>query len=392
MICGRSDYREAAWEARTCPKDSGENGKAADEGGGCGPASPHHEGGSDVEVVRVGNLAFSHNRARKLLSYATFYAGAAWKALNGPRPDVVLTLTAPPGLAWIGWLLQRVCRCRHVVWEMDVYPDIAVALGMPAAGWLGWLLDYPRRRADAVIALGDCMKERLLRHGIPEERIHVVENWADGRKTYPVPFPANPPLRVLYPGNLGLAHEVATIRGAMERLAHDPKLHFDFVGGGPQRKELDEFCRRRGIGNVSFRPYVRREQMGAILAEGHIGLVTQKPATQGAVVPSKTYGLMAAGRPVLYIGPASATPALVVRRFDCGWQFECGDVDGVVGLLERLMKHPEEIREKGERGHRAFVEHYDMPAGVARICRVLGLEQLSQKPASPELTGSIHGS
>jgi hypothetical protein len=101
---------------------------------------------------------------------------------------------------------------------------------------------------------------------------------------------------------------------------------------------------------------------------------------------------MAAGRPVLYIGPAAATPARVVRRFDCGWQFECGDVDGVVGLLEQLVKHPEQIREKSERGHRAFGDHYDMPAGVAQICRVLGLEQLSQEPTQPELTAGIHES
>jgi glycosyltransferase involved in cell wall biosynthesis len=305
---------------------------------------------------------------------------------------VVLTLTAPPGLAWIGWLLQRVRESRHVTWEMDVYPDIAVALGMPAFGWLGGLLDYPRRRADAVIALGDCMKALLIRHRIPEGRIRVVENWADGRKIHPMPFPERSPLRILYSGNLGLAHDVATIRGAMERLADDPRFYFDFAGGGPERKELDDFCRQRGIGNVSFRPYVRREQLGQSLAEGHIGLVTQKPATLGAVVPSKTYGLMAAGRPVLYIGPAAATPARVVRRFDCGWQFECGDVDGVVGLLERLVKHPEEMREKGERGHRAFVEHYDMPAGVARICRVLGLEDRSPDQVQPELTEGIHGS
>jgi glycosyltransferase involved in cell wall biosynthesis len=256
---------------------------------------------------------------------------------------------------------------------MDVYPDIAVALGMPAIGRLGWFLDYPRRRADAVIALGDCMEERLLRRGILEDRIHVVENWADGRRTCPLSFPPDLPLRILYSGNLGLAHDVATIRGAMERLANDPRFHFDFAGGGPQRKELHEFCRNRGIENVSFRPYVLRDQLGASLAAGHVGLVTQNPATLGAVVPSKTYGLMAAGRPVLYIGPATATPALVTRRFDCGWQFECGDVDGVVGLLERLVTHPEEIRQKGERARRAFVEHYDMPAGVARICRVLGL-------------------
>jgi glycosyltransferase involved in cell wall biosynthesis len=257
---------------------------------------------------------------------------------------------------------------------MDVYPDIAVALGMALPGWLGGVLDYPRRRADAVIALGDCMKARLLRHEIPEERIHVVENWADGRKICPLPFPEDPPLRILYSGNLGLSHDVATTRGVMERLAGHPGFHFDFAGGGPQRKELDDFCRRRAIRNASFRPYVRHEQLGASLAEGHIGLVTQKPATLGAVVPSKTYGLMAAGRPVLYIGPAAATPAILIRRFDCGWHFECADVEGVVGLLMHLLAHPEEIYEKGECGRKAFLEHYDKPAGVARICRALGLE------------------
>jgi glycosyltransferase involved in cell wall biosynthesis len=158
----------------------------------------------------------------------------------------------------------------------------------------------------------------------------------------------------------------------MERLAGDPRFHFDFAGGGPQRKELDEFCRRRGIANVSFRPYVMREHLGGSLAEGHIGLVTQKPATLGAVVPSKTYGLMAAGRPVLYVGPAAATPAKVISRFDCGWNFECGDVDGVVELLQYLVNHPEEIRAKGERGRRAFLEYYDLPLGVSRISEILG--------------------
>ena len=380
VICGQNDYGAACSKDRIWARSSVKEGRASVQGAGRRPGNPC-VGPSDIAFVRVGHLAFSHSKARKLLSYATFYAAATWKALSGSRPDVVLTLTAPPGLAWIGWLLQRVGGCRHVVWEMDVYPDIAVALGMPLSGWLVGLLDYPRRRADAVIALGDCMKARLLRHGIPEERIHVVENWADGRKICPLPFPEHPPLRILYSGNLGLAHDLATITGVMERLADHPGFHFDFAGGGPQRKELDDLCRRRAIGNASFRPYVRHEQLGASLAEGHIGLVTQKPATLGAVVPSKVYGLMAAGRPALYIGPAAATPALLIRRFDCGWHFECGDVEGVVGLLTHLLTHPEEIYEKGECGRKAFVEHYDKPAGVARICRVLGLETVEMRSA-----------
>lgn len=365
VICGASEY--VAGEAAAGQSSQREDSwTAGDRECLAGP------GRLDVTYVRT--AAFSQNRTKKLLSYATFYAGALWKALSTPNPDVIVTLTAPPGLAWIGWLLQRIRRCRHVAWEMDLYPDIAISLGIPVAGWTLGLLDFPRRRADALIALGDCMKARLLRHQVPEDRIVVAENWADGRIISPLPFPARKPLCVLYSGNLGLAHDVATIRGVMEQLAGQPDLLFVFAGGGLERRELIDFCRERGITNVSFRSYVRQQDLGASLAECHVGLVTQKPETLGAVVPSKTYGLMAAGRPVLYIGPAAATPALVIRRFDCGWQFECGDKAGVSALLTRLLDHPEEICSKGRNGREAFQENYDKPAGVSRVIRALGLE------------------
>lgn len=330
-------------------------------------------GSGTIRVVRVKTATFSQSKAKKLLSYATFYAGALWRALWIPKPDVVLTLTAPPGLAWIGWLVQRMRGCRHVAWEMDVYPDVAIALDIPVAAWTSRMLDFPRRRATAVIALGPCMRTRLLQHRIAEDRVVVAENWADGQSITPWPFPEQRPLRILYSGNLGLVHEVATIRAVMERLANSPDFLFIFAGGGMARRELTDFCQERGIENVSFLGYAPLQDLGASLAGGHVGLVTQQPSTIGAVVPSKIYGLMAAGRPVLFIGPAAATPALLIQRFDCGWHFDCGDKDGVRSLLVRLLDHPEEIREKGRNGREAFVESYDKPAGVARVINALGL-------------------
>lgn len=334
-------------------------------------------GGGTIRVVRVRTAIFSQSKAKKLLSYATFYAGALWRALWIPRPNIVLTLTAPPGLAWIGWLVQRIRGCRHVVWEMDVYPDVAIALDIPVAAWTSPMLDFPRRRADTVIALGPCMRTRLLQHRVAEDRIVVAENWADGRSIMPLPFPGKRPLRILYSGNLGLVHEVATIRAVMERLANSPDFLFIFAGGGMARRELTNFCRERGIENVSFLGYAPLQDLGASLAEGHVGLVTQQPSTVGAVVPSKIYGLMAAGRPVLFIGPAAATPALLIQRFNCGWHFNCGDEDGVRSLLMRLLEQPEEISEKGRNGRLAFVGSYDKPAGVARVMQALGLESKS---------------
>jgi glycosyltransferase involved in cell wall biosynthesis len=257
---------------------------------------------------------------------------------------------------------------------MDLYPDIAIALDIPIAAWTSRILDFPRQRADTIIALGDCMKTRLLQHRIPEDRISVAENWADGSSIFPRPFPEPPPIRILYSGNLGLAHDVATIRAVIKNLAGRPDLLFIFAGGGLVRRELIEVCQDRGLGNVSFQGYVRLQDLGASLAECHIGLVTQKPTTLGAIVPSKIYGLMAAGRPVLYIGPASATPAVLIQRFDCGWHFECGDEAGVAALLLQLLQEPKELRRKGQNGREAFIKNYDKPAGVARVMRAMGLE------------------
>ena len=180
-------------------------------------------------------------------------------------------------------------------------------------------------------------------------------------------------MRILYSGNLGLAHDVATIRAVIKNLASRPDLLFSFAGGGLARRELIEFCQDRRIENISFQGYVRLQDLGASLAECHIGLVTQKPKTLGAIVPSKIYGLMAASRPVLYIGPASATPAILIQKFDCGWQFDCGDEAGVAALLLRLLEDPEELHRKGQNGREAFIKNYDKPAGVARVMRAMGL-------------------
>lgn len=368
VICGATDYATGEEAARggTQPKDP-----ASVEKPGCGKSR------GEIRVARVTTAAFSQSKMRKLFSYATFYAGAVWSALRIPKPDVVVTLTAPPGLAWIGWLVKKIRGCRHVAWEMDLYPDIAIALGMPVASWTARMLDIPRRRADWVIAPGGCMKTKLLQHKIPEGRIIVAENWADGRMIFPLPFPSQRPLRVLYSGNLGLAHDVATIRAVMERLTNHPDFLFVFAGGGLERRSLIDYCQEYGIRNAVFESYVRLQELGASLANSHIGLVTQKTPTLGAVVPSKIYGLMAAGRPVLFIGPAAATPAILIRQFDCGWQFDCGDAAGVSTLLLHLLEHPEEFFRKGQNGRKAFIESYDKPAGVARVMRAMDLKAQS---------------
>jgi colanic acid biosynthesis glycosyl transferase WcaI len=331
-----------------------------------------------AKVHRVKSLQFVHNSIGRLLSYASFFVGSAFKGLRVPRPDVVLSLTTPPLLSLIGTLIQSVRGSRHFIWEMDVYPDVATDLEYVSPGGLveriiGVLADFSRRRSDGILALGSCMKDRLLRRKIAEDKIHITENWADSSAIKPAAWPSHRErLILLYSGNLGLAHDTDTIVGAMKIFKRDTKFRFVFAGGGPRRQQLETWCREQEIESAEFRSYSQRVDLGASLGSGHIGLVTQRAACLGSVVPSKFYGLLAAGRPVLFIGPRESTVAKAINRFKCGWHIECGDVEGLARLLNELECDRTKIVEAGRRARQALLDHYDLELGVSRICELLG--------------------
>ncbi len=345
-------------------------------------------GAPEVRNLRVQALPFGRSRVGRLLSYFSFYLLAAMRGLSLPRQDVIVTLTTPPLLPLLGTLLKAVRGSRHVLWEMDMYPDVATDLGYFARGGVadrivGRLADTSRRNADQIIALGECMRDRLLARHIPSERITVADNWADGRAITPLPrLGDRSELVLLYSGNLGLAHDLRTIADAMTALGADSRFRFIFVGSGGRRAELAAIVAAQDLGGVELRPYVQRESLSESLAGGDIGLVTQRDECCGSVVPSKVYGLMAAGRPILFIGPRAATPARIIERFGCGWHIPVGESTQLVALLDHLAAHPDEVAAAGARARQALLDHFDLSHGVARILAVLHAASPAIRPTA----------
>jgi glycosyltransferase involved in cell wall biosynthesis len=169
-----------------------------------------------------------------------------------------------------------------------------------------------------------------------------------------------------------MAHVVETIAGAISHFRNDARFQFTFAGSGVGREQLEKQCAAEGIRNVSFPGYADKAGMSAHLAQADIGLVTERPSCLGTVVPSKVYGLMAAGKPLLFIGPAEATPGLIIGRSQCGWQITPGDVPGLIALLEDLAVRGEAVRSYGRRAREVFDRDYDLPDGVARVAAALG--------------------
>jgi glycosyltransferase involved in cell wall biosynthesis len=331
-----------------------------------------------VQMCRVRTSRFSRGRVDRIVSYLSFYFFAVLRALTLPRPELVVTLTTPPLLSLLGTVLKTLRGCHHFIWEMDVYPDVAIDLNYFKAGGVidrvtGSLADYSRRHADGIIALGECMKQRLVDRGVDGRRIFVADNWADGTAIQPIPRSGDTSrLVLLYSGNLGLAHDVETLISTILQLKDDDRFRFLFIGSGSRLRELKSFVAAHDLRSVEIRPYVERASLGESLSAGDIGLVTQRDVCCGSVVPSKVYGLLAAGRPILFIGPRQATPASIIRQFNCGWHVDCGDVSALTELLLHLARHPEEVSLAGRNARGALLQHYDLPVGVERIASILG--------------------
>lgn len=350
-----------------------------------GDRLPDEEVHQGVKIRRVRATALGRaNHLVRSVDYSTYLAGALWPVIADARPDVIVALSTPPLIAALGLLAKSLRRTRLVYWVMDVYPQVAVHLGvLPedslAARGLGWLSRLLYARADAVVALDEAMKARLVAAGAQPERIEVIDNWCDGDEIRPLE-PASNPLRrelglgdaftVSYSGNLGLGHDFETITGAMERLAGE-NVHWLFIGDGPRRPALEAEVAARGLHRVTFLSPRPRAELPVSLTAAHASLVSLQPGLAGLLVPSKLYGILAAGVPVVYVGPPEGRVAGVIRDHGVGIAVDNGDADGLARGLLALRDGATGRAEMGRRARALFDGHFARARSIERHHQLL---------------------
>ncbi|MCX7140129.1 MAG: glycosyltransferase family 4 protein [Proteobacteria bacterium] len=338
-----------------------------------------------VEVHRVRTTRFGRDKlAGRALDYATFYLAAGWRLWRIARAgDVVVAKTDPPLISVVAAMVARWRGAKLVNWVQDVFPEVAEALGVraiagPQAGLLRRLRNAAFRSAAANVVLGKRMAGVVARAGAPnyreqarshKSRIHVIPNWADMEAIRPVAAADNP-LRgewgltdkfvACYSGNMGRAHEFDTILDAAGRLAASAdSIRFLFIGGGAQRQTVEDEVRRRGLSNVQFRPYQDRAGLSFSLCVGDVHLVSQRPEVEGYVFPSKLYGILAAGRPVVFIGDPQGEISLLVEGQKIGVAVRQGDAAELADQLIRIASNALLREGMGERARRLLCERFD---------------------------------
>jgi colanic acid biosynthesis glycosyl transferase WcaI len=229
------------------------------------------------------------------------------------------------------------------------------------------------RRADHVVALGPAMANALRARGVSPDRLTVIHNWSDASAIHPVPPESNPFLEehglngrhvILYSGNAGRAHTFKTLIDSMCALRGRDDIAFVFVGGGPRTLEIKNAVSRHELRNVTFLPYVPRERLHDSLSAATISIVTENPELVGLLVPSKAYGILASGRPILYVGSSDSDIALLIRELECGEVVGADDPDGLAAAIERLCGDALAREAMGRRARQAAIERFDRRHGV----------------------------
>jgi colanic acid biosynthesis glycosyl transferase WcaI len=328
-----------------------------------------------VQILRARGTSFSKRRfPGRASNYVTYFLSACYAGQRLARPDVVVAQTDPPIIGLAAWLAARRFGVPFVMAYKDIFPEVARLLedfhsdtvdrGLQAVNC------FLARRADRVVALGETMKKMLVEgKGANPARTVIIPDWADCDAIVPGPkqnaFTQAHGLAdrfvVMHSGNIGLSQNLEILIEAADRLRHVPEIVVVLVGEGVKKAALEE--QARGLSNVRFLPFQPKERLRESFAGADVFVVSLKAGMAGYIVPSKLYGILAAGRAYVAAVEESSEVAAITRRHGCGVVVSPGKANELADAVLKLYHERTLVRAMGESARAAALQ-FDRPRQV----------------------------
>lgn len=361
-----------------------------------------------VTIHRTRHSSFPKtSKIGKLANLLSFTASAYLRQRKRTAPDVVVAQTDPFFLPLLASHMQRRTGCRMIVTLQDIYPDVMVGVGLLREGrttrTIRSLLRRAYLRADRIVVLSRDMRDKCLGWGLPEEKLTIIPNWADTRAIHPRKernvFRAEHGLEqsfvVMYSGNLGYAHLLEPLLRAAKHLRSRPEIQFVLIGDGVQKPRLERMVAEEHLHNVRFLPYQPRDGLSQSLSAADVHFVSMHPQVADCLMPSKLYGILASGTPVIAACPPESELAELVEDLevgavcDPGAQLHPADDERLAcelaDRIAQLADRPEEARSMGARARLVAEQKLDRRIQTERFGRLLD-EVLGAMPVADPVT------
>ncbi|MCB0989672.1 MAG: glycosyltransferase family 4 protein [Acidimicrobiales bacterium] len=334
-----------------------------------------------TDVVDWGKITRLHpfpapdknNLIRRALSFGGFTALATLRSVWGSRADVVLAMSPPLTLGLAGWIASLTRRSPFVFNIQDVYPDVLVETGAVTSpkviGALSALEKFTYARADAVTVLSEDLRSNLAAKTDPA-KLEVIPNFvltddivpADRHNRYREELGVGDATVVMYAGNIGYSQPLELVVAAARAFSQRDDVHFVVNGGGSGRAAVEQAA--SGLRNITFVDLQPKERLPEVLAAGDIHLVLLKSGLSASSVPSKTYSVFAAGRPLIASVDEGSEVAKMVTEAGAGVAVPPENEQAFIEAVTTLVDDAQQRRAAG-RNARSYVEGLYSPAAIA---------------------------
>ncbi len=332
-----------------------------------------------IEILRARGTRFPKRRfVGRFINYVTYFASACWAGLRLQRPHVVVALTDPPIIGLAAYLAGLRFRAPLVISFRDIFPEVARLLEDFRSRRVEQILEgvnrFLIRRASKIVALGQTMCQKLIEEkGADPRKTLVIPDWADCSQI--IPQPKRNPFSlahgladrfvVMHAGNLGLSQSLETLVEAAAHLKEWSEIAVVFVGEGVRKPALEAQVRDLRLSNVRFLPYQPQEALSDAFGSADLFVISLKEGLAGYIVPSKLYGILAAGRPYVACVEESCEVSLIAQQCECGLTARPGDAQDLAEKILALYRDRTLAQRLGTNARKAAL-HFDRPLGVQK--------------------------
>lgn len=299
--------------------------------------------------------------------------------------DIMFLASTPPYQGLLGALIKKIRRIPFIYNLQDIFPDSLVGTGMTRKGsvlWkIGrWIEDISYRNADKIIVISEDFKKNIMAKGVPEEKIVVIYNWVDQNAVVDVPREKNilfdrygldrSKFYITYNGNIGLTQNMDMLLEVAKALEANEDIHFVLVGNGAYLEQVKQIIKDRNVGNVTLLPFQPYEEISHVFSLGDVSLVISKPGVGANSVPSKTWSIMSASRPVLANFDENELKTIIEDNH-CGIFTKAGDKVAFADAILKLYHDRELCKEMGKNGREFVMDNLTKEVGTQKYVDVI---------------------
>lgn len=299
--------------------------------------------------------------------------------------DVIFAASTPPIQGAMTSFVKKFNKKPFVYNLQDIFPDSLAGTGLAKKGGLLWKVgrvieNFTYRNADKIIVISEDFKKNIMAKGVPEDKIVVIYNWVDQNAVVDVPRSENilfdrygldrAKFHITYNGNIGLTQNMDMLLEVAKALEANEDIQFVLVGNGVYLDQVEQIIKDRNIGNVTLLPFQPYEEISHVFSLGDVSLVISKPGVGANSVPSKTWSIMSASRPILANFDENELKTIIEEN-NCGIFTKAGDKVAFTDAILKLYNDRELCKEMGKNGCKFVMENLTKEVGTQKYVDVI---------------------